>query len=189
MLSGINPGDQPVDNSRRRLLHIMTGCAVGTFAAPVLAKLPTEQERHLSFYNTHTGESLRTVYRANGTYLPEGLLEINHILRDFRTDQDSSIDPQLLDLLYTVRSQLDSNQPFNIISGYRSPATNAKLRAKSGGVAKRSLHMDGKAIDVRLPKVELTRLRQAALDLKRGGVGYYPKSDFVHIDTGRVRHW
>ena len=117
------------------------------------------------------------------------MADINHILRDFRTNQVLPIDPQLLDLLNGLRSTLGTAQPFQIISGYRSPATNFTLAANSDGVAKGSLHMQGKAIDLRIEGTALGDLRQAAMGLQGGGVGYYPKSNFVHIDVGRVRHW
>jgi uncharacterized protein YcbK (DUF882 family) len=149
-------------------------------------------ERVLSFFNTHTGERLRCAYCSDGDYQPDALQEINHILRDFRANEIKPIDPKLLDLLHELGGTLETDQPFHIISGYRSPHTNAMLRARGGeqtGVASGSLHMVGKAIDIRVPGVQLDHLRQAARALKIGGVGYYPSSNFVHVDTGRVRHW
>jgi uncharacterized protein YcbK (DUF882 family) len=143
----------------------------------------------LSFYNTHTGERLKSVYWAAGDYIAESLREINHILRDPRNDQVHDIDPRLLDLLFALRKEIDANQPFHVISGYRSPDTNAFLRAHSSGVAENSLHLVGQAIDIRSPGRTLSNLRKAAMALKGGGVGYYPKSDFVHVDIGRVRYW
>jgi uncharacterized protein YcbK (DUF882 family) len=150
------------------------------------------RERALSFFNTHTGERLRTVYCCDGVYQPEALAQINHILRDFRHNEVKPIEPQLLDLLHELGGTLETDQPFHIISGYRSPATNAFLRDRGGshtGVASQSLHMVGKAIDIRVPGVKLDQLRAAARSLKLGGVGYYPSSNFVHVDTGRVRYW
>ena len=146
-------------------------------------------ERKLSFLNLHTGERIHTVYWAEGQYLPEGLSAINKVLRDHRTGETYDIDRDLLDMLQLLNYKMTSQNEFHVISGYRSPATNAALNARSNGVAKRSLHMQGKAIDIRLPGHDLTNLRQAALSLQAGGVGYYPKSDFIHIDTGRVRQW
>jgi uncharacterized protein YcbK (DUF882 family) len=146
-------------------------------------------ERSLALYNTHTGERLNVVYWAEGQYLSEPLAEINYILRDHRTDQIKTIDKELLNLLFALRTELATNQPFHIISGYRSPQTNASLHANSSGVVENSLHLIGKAIDIRTPGRSLSLLRQAAVALKGGGVGYYPKSDFVHIDVGRVRYW
>ena len=147
--------------------------------------------RRLSFYNTHTGEALRQVpYWEDGRYLPDALAAINEVLRDHRTDEVHPIDPGLFDLLHALTRKLDTPSSFHVISGYRSPHSNALLRtAGGGGVAKYSLHMDGKAVDVRLPGVQLARLRKAALTLRRGGVGYYPDDGFVHLDTGRVRTW
>ena len=146
-------------------------------------------ERVLVLYNTHTGEQLKTVYCANGEYIPGALAEINHILRDHRNEQIGAMDPQLLDLLHSISTRLDSRQPFHVISGFRSKETNAMLAERSGGVAKHSLHMQGTAIDIRLPGCDLSVLRKAAVALQGGGVGYYPRSDFVHVDVGRVRYW
>lgn len=158
------------------------------------ANLPSNKSvvRTLSFFNTHTGERLTSTYCCDGRYEPEALQEINHILRDYRTDEVKPIDPKLLDLLHELGGTLESDSPFHIISGYRSPHTNQMLRARGGtstGVASKSLHMVGKAIDVRVPGVKLDHLRAAARSLKLGGVGYYPSSNFVHVDTGRVRYW
>jgi uncharacterized protein YcbK (DUF882 family) len=146
-------------------------------------------ERSLSFYNLHTSESLKTVYWQGGDYLTSSLADINKVLRDHRSGQSHEIDPKLLDLLCDMRLRLDTTEPFQIISGYRSPATNAMLHSKSDGVATRSLHMDGKAVDIRVPKRSLSLVRKTALAMKAGGVGYYPSSDFVHVDVGRVRSW
>lgn len=145
--------------------------------------------RQLRFYNTHTGEQSNTVYWADGIYQPEGLTEIDRILRDHRSNEISNMDTRLLDLLYLLATTLDTNERFHVISGYRSPASNALLREKSQGVAKHSLHMEGLAIDIRVPGRALADLRLAAIGLKGGGVGYYPTSDFVHVDVGRVRTW
>jgi len=148
-----------------------------------------EAPRSLSFHHLHTGERLAVKYFAYGDYLPDALLNVNHVLRDWRTDQVHPIDPALLDLLYDLHRATGSKRPFDVICGYRSPATNAMLARKSEQVATRSLHLRGKAIDIRLADVPLSRLRDEALGLKRGGVGYYPGSNFVHVDTGRVRSW
>lgn len=166
----------------------------GLFGAAMLPKaalaIPTKGERKLSFYNTHTSESVKAVYWADGGYVPEGLREVNKILRDWRTDEVAPIDRELLDLLSHLRNVTDAeSKSIHIISGYRSPKTNNMLREHSNGVAKKSLHQLGKAIDIRIPGVDLGYLRKAALSLKEGGVGYYPSQDFVHVDTGRVRFW
>jgi uncharacterized protein YcbK (DUF882 family) len=146
-------------------------------------------ERALSFHHTHTDEDLSVVYWKDGGYVAESLKRVAHFLRDFRNDELHEIDPALLDVLHTVREAAGSDGVYHVISGYRSPETNAMLRGKSGGVARNSLHMQGRAIDVRLPGVETSRLHDVSLSLELGGVGYYRESDFVHLDTGRVRTW
>jgi uncharacterized protein YcbK (DUF882 family) len=146
-------------------------------------------EKSLSFQSLHTGENLKVTYWAQGTYLPDSCKQIDYLLRDWRTDDIRLIDRRLFDLLYDLRRMLGTTQPFQVISGYRSPKTNATLAARSRGVAKRSLHLKGKAIDVSLADRDLRHLRKAALALKAGGVGYYPRTGFVHLDTGRVRRW
>ncbi len=146
-------------------------------------------ERSLSFYNTHTGESLKTAYWDRGGYIPEALAEINHILRDYRINEVKPIDFYLLDMLFAIRQELEPRNPFRIISGYRSPETNALLRKWNRGVDKNSFHIYGQAADFRIPGFELSSIRQVALGLRKGGVGYYPHSDFVHVDVGRFRYW
>jgi len=148
-----------------------------------------EPERKLSFYNTHTGESLNTVYYAMGSYLKESLHDINYIMRDHRTGEETLIDRGLLDMLYELSVNLERKEPFHIISGYRSPESNSYLRTLSSKVAKKSLHLSGKAVDVRIPGRDLDIVRAGATSLKCGGVGYYPASDFIHLDTGPFRHW
>jgi uncharacterized protein YcbK (DUF882 family) len=178
--------------SRRKFLALGAITAgAGIFPRQALSSFADARrgERSLAFYNTHTGERLNVVYWAQGQYLSEPLAEINYILRDHRTDQIKSIDQELLNLLFALRTELNTKQPFHIISGYRSPQTNAFLHTTSSGVADNSLHLSGKAIDIRTPGRSLSVLRKAAVALKGGGVGYYPKSDFVHIDVGRVRYW
>jgi uncharacterized protein YcbK (DUF882 family) len=147
------------------------------------------EEQKLSFYNTHTNEHIEVVYKKGGDYNPQALQEINHIFRDHRADKIHPIDPALLDYLYDLLIKIDFQGEVHIISGYRSPETNKKLRKKSSGVAAGSLHMQGKALDFRLPGVDTKLLRDTALGIKRGGVGYYKKLDFIHIDTGRARFW
>jgi len=149
------------------------------------------EARALSFDNLHTGERLNVEYWAKGEYQPDALSEVNHLLRDFRTGQVHAIEPKLLDLLATVRARLETAAPVSVISGYRSPATNAMLRGEHehSGVATKSLHMQGMAIDVRIVGRSLAALHNAALAERGGGVGYYPQSDFVHVDVGRVRSW
>lgn len=146
-------------------------------------------ERKLSFYNMHTGESLNTVYYAMGRYVPDSLNDINYILRDHRSGEVRSIDRSLLDLLHELSLKLETKAPFYIISGYRSPKMNALLRRRSSGVAKKSFHLFGRAIDMQVPGRDLKDIRKEAMRLKWGGVGYYPGREFVHLDTGPFRHW
>lgn len=146
-------------------------------------------ERRLSFFNTHTGEELEAVYWSRGKYRKEALARINRLLRDHRTGEIKTIDTRLLELVHALAQALDARGPFHVISGYRSPKTNALLCAGGHGVARKSLHIEGRAVDIRLPGSRLADVRRAAVDLKGGGVGYYPGPDFVHIDVGRVRYW
>jgi uncharacterized protein YcbK (DUF882 family) len=150
---------------------------------------PGEGARHLSFYHTHTKEELSVTYYSNGAYDNEALAELNHFLRDFRTRDVTAMDPAVLDILFDIQKTSGSTGVYQIISAYRSPATNEMLRSSSSGVAKNSQHLMGKAMDVRLSDLDTTKLRDAAISLERGGVGYYHDSDFVHVDTGRVRQW
>lgn len=145
--------------------------------------------RQLSFHHTHTNESLDIVYFENGEYVDSALQEINVFLADFRTGDVAPIDPELLDLIYDIRENLGSTGTYEVISAYRSRKTNEKLRASGAGVARNSQHLLGKAIDVRLEDIPIEALRDAALTMQRGGVGFYKQSDFVHVDTGRVRRW
>ncbi|MDH3506491.1 MAG: DUF882 domain-containing protein [Gammaproteobacteria bacterium] len=147
------------------------------------------EERRLSFYHTHTRETLNVTYAVNGEYVDSALAQINEFLSDFRTGDVELVDPELLDLIHDVRESLNSSATFEIISAYRSPKTNEMLRSQSSGVARNSQHVLGKAIDVRLRGIETSRLRDTAIELQRGGVGYYAQSNFVHLDTGRVRRW
>jgi uncharacterized protein YcbK (DUF882 family) len=190
-----NNQDNPIffNMTRRQILK------AGLFASLVCAvPLPAwaragfvgPAERTLSLLNTHTGEHLKeVVYWEKGLYLPDALQDINYVLRDHRTDEIHDIDPKTIDLMAAIARKLEANRPFEIISGYRSPQTNQLLRRISRMVAKNSYHMQGKAIDLRLPGVPLKTVQKAALDLRMGGVGYYPKSNFVHVDTGDVRTW
>ena len=178
------------DQSRRRL----SGALGVLLAAPALllsrhAPARSAPSRTLRLSHTHTGEKLVVTYTAADHYLPAALTQINHFLRDFRTGEAHPIDPQLLDQLHMLATLTASPAPFEVISGYRSPATNTSLRSHSGGVAEHSLHLDGRAIDIRIADVALADLHQAAVSLRAGGVGFYPGSNFVHIDTGRVRKW
>ncbi len=150
---------------------------------------PLVQERAISMISLHTQESTSLVYWRHGKYLPHALHHISHVMRDHYNNKVHRIDPRLLDLLHDLHRNLGSSQPFHLVCGYRSPQTNAWLHRTTGGVAVNSLHLKGQAADVQLPGVSLERLHNAALHMARGGVGYYPRSDFVHVDTGRVRQW
>ncbi len=175
--------------SRRRALALIGGGLAGLIVERDAAAAALPVRRKLAFVHTHTHESLEIVYANASGYLTPSLKKVNELLRDFRTEQVHEIDPKLLDLLHALQLGVKADEPFHVISGYRSPRTNAALHAKSSGVARYSLHMDGKAIDIRVPGVRLPALRDGARRLKRGGVGYYAASDFVHVDTGRVRVW
>jgi uncharacterized protein YcbK (DUF882 family) len=175
--------------SRRSFLQLGLGAAVVLAAPRAFARAPGPAERVLHFQDLHTGERTASTYWANGDYVWEGLREINHVLRDFRTDDVYPIDVKLLEQVHALDQRLGGKRKFLVISGYRSPKTNAMLAANSDGVAKNSMHMSGRAIDIRVEGVELSHLRKTAIDMARGGVGYYPKSEFVHLDIGRVRSW
>lgn len=176
---------------RRKFLGAGIGAAVCAVSLPVRAYMrpSIEKARRLSFESLHTGERLSTVYWTDGQYLSGPMGEIDQVLRDFRTNVVHAMDPRLLDLLSALNNLFGGNAVFQVISGYRSPETNRMLVAASDGVAKGSLHLQGQAIDIRIPGVALKSLRDAAMSLKAGGVGFYPRSDFVHVDTGRVRYW
>ncbi len=174
--------------NRRHLLQAAGSLAALAGLAPRLGNAVSEN-RELSFHHLHTGESLRIAYAERGRYLPEALAAIDHLLRDFRTGEVHAIDPRLLDILHQVATRVGSSGTYDIISGYRSPTTNTSLRRKSEGVALRSMHLVGQAVDVRLRDTRTADVRRAALALRAGGVGYYADSDFVHLDTGRVRSW
>jgi uncharacterized protein YcbK (DUF882 family) len=155
-----------------------------------LMRRPSPAEaRTLSMQNVHTGESLNAVYWERGEYLPDALRAVNYFFRDFRANEEKDIDPRLLDLLHGIGLQLDTSKPINLVSGYRTAATNAWLAQRSEGVARHSMHIQGRAADINIPGRQLSILDRVALALRVGGVGYYPHSDFVHVDTGRVRHW
>lgn len=184
---------KPVDLHRRRFIKwsLQAGLVCAMPTALKAAMLPTEPPptRELAFYNIHTKEFVETCYYANGDYLPSGLARINRVLRDHRTGDITPMDTQLLDALYTIRCNLGDCGTFSVISGYRSPATNAMLRRVTSGVAKNSFHMQGKAIDIRLRGCPTHKLRDTCIQARAGGVGYYPKSNFVHVDVGPVRSW
>jgi uncharacterized protein YcbK (DUF882 family) len=184
-------------DSRRQFLACLGGALAATaLAEPATARLIAPaprtvagEPRALTFNNLHTGEKASVEYWAEGQYLPDALKQVNFILRDYRNGEVHAIDAKLLDLLHQLHVSLDSTRPFDVISGYRSPATNAMLRATGHGAASKSLHMQGMAIDIRLSDKQLSDVHAAALRLRGGGVGYYPDVNFVHVDVGRVRTW
>ncbi|MDP3759979.1 MAG: DUF882 domain-containing protein [Ramlibacter sp.] len=183
----------PTQPARRLFLRRSAQWAVMGAAGPLAAGTAfasSAGERSLAFDHTHTREKLSLVYAAGGDYVMQALAKLNHFLRDHYSGDVGVIDPQLFDLLHRVKTELGAKDAFQVISGYRCPATNSNLRnSRGGGVATRSLHMDGKAIDIRIPGVPLAELRDAAVSLRAGGVGFYPREQFVHLDTGRVRSW
>jgi len=177
-----------MDQNRRQILKAAVLAPVGLLL-PWGSSLAGIRQRSLDFYHTHTGEKMSIVYHDGLDYIPDSLMSVTEYLKDFRTGESHNIDSGLLDQLYMLQQLTGSSGVFEVISGYRSPGTNARLRNNSQGVAKRSLHMQGKAIDTRLTGVSLGNLRKAALAMKAGGVGFYGKSNFLHLDTGRFRTW
>ncbi len=194
-LSLVSQGTTTLDApaSRRDVLHVAAGLAATGFLScgmvkPVLA-VPNTGAHRVYFRNTHTGESFNGVYRVGNKYLPEAFDQITHLLRDYRNNESFPVDPRAIDILYVVQRTLGTTEPYQILSGYRSPRTNAMLARVSYGVARNSLHMTGQAIDVRLDDKSSGHIRDCATRLHAGGVGYYPKSNFVHIDSGLFRTW
>lgn len=184
-----------IDPSRRQLIKTGLMATGLILAKPSLVLAHGKGHAHphkmkeLSFYNLHTDEKLRVTYWKDGGYDKPALAKIHHILRDFRTGDVYPISANLIDLMFDLQGQLKTDATIEIISGYRSPKTNAMLSKKSGGVAKRSYHTRGLATDLRMPGTSLRKIKTTALFMKRGGVGYYPKSNFVHVDVGPVRRW
>ncbi len=180
-----------INIKRRRLLQgialSVPGFMLSAYSPASLAAF--SKQRALSFHHLHTNEKLTVKYFADNRFLPDALGTINQFLRDFRTGDQHPIDSRLLDILYWVQKTTGSNGIYEVISGYRSPETNDFLRNNNKGVAKRSLHMQGKAIDIRLTDVDTKLLQKAAIKLQAGGVGYYQDSNFVHLDTGQFRTW
>ncbi len=183
---------------RRSFLSIGAGLAGAALTNPAFAMVIPERkpakpetygQRIISFKNQHTGDVFSGAYRVGDKYIPDAFDKINFVMRDHRSDEIFPIDPRVIDIMYSVHKATGSSAPFEILSGYRCPKTNAMLRAKSGGVARNSLHMTGQAVDVRLPGHSMRHVRDIAKSLKAGGVGYYRRSNFVHMDTGNVRSW
>jgi len=194
------PAERMMPESARAPEHIgrrrFLGLGAAALALPVLTRLsafagpaPLPPDRDLSFYNTHTGETAAEEYCRSGCLDGPSLGRINHILRDFRTGEIKTIDVRLLDLLNSLARKTGADVPFHVISGYRSRQTNDFLRSRGRGIAANSLHLEGRAIDIRLPGLALRDLYRSAVALRGGGVGFYPDSDFIHVDVGRVRTW
>lgn len=176
---------------RRQLLkYSLAALASGmTVSSPDLYAKTTSKRRHIHLKNMHTGEEDRLLFWKNGEYRSSALKQINYLLRDHRNDQIAEIDKNLIEAIYDIHAKVNAPYGIEVYSGYRSPETNQALRQKNSAVAKKSLHMYGKAVDIRLPGVDLSKLHKAAVSLGQGGVGYYKRSGYIHIDTGRVRHW
>lgn len=190
-----------MDKKRREFIRKGLGApialAVGTTFVPSISQagffkwlLGNQEYRALSFYNIHTGEALKEIpYWLNGGYMEDGMRIITRFLQDWRTGDTHDMDPELMDRLFVIQHQLETVRPFHVISGYRSPKTNAMLASKSEGVDKNSFHMKGQAIDIRVPGIDIEHVHKAALSLDAGGVGVYKSSQFVHVDTGPKRRW
>lgn len=183
-------------NRRLFLKDLLIGASgiamMGAIPGQSYAKNFTKQttgERTLSLYNRHTNEQVKATYWGDGHYLDDGMKELAYLLRDHRQDEATIMDKSLYDLLFNLQSHLQNDKTIHVISGYRSSKTNAMLAARSNGVARKSYHMKGMAMDIVIPGVELKQLHKAAISLRSGGVGYYPKSGFIHVDTGRIRTW
>ncbi len=186
------PQTEQLTLNRRQFLRLGAALSAGlVMPGPLYAALTPDhrQERRLVFFNTHTREELDVCYAQGSSYRLDALAAVNMILRDHRTNEISPIDTRLLDFLCDIRSQAGPDACLHIISGYRSPRTNKMLRRRSRGVARKSLHMQGHAADIRIPGLSIDRLRRIAIGLRQGGVGYYPRANFVHVDIGRVRTW
>ncbi len=186
---------QRLEVERRDILKMGLGTLLASVVPfiPVKSAFARNRDRfsawNISFRHAHTGESFSGAYRVGDRYLPEAFERMNYILRDYRMDEVFPMDPRIIDILALIHERADATEPYQILSGYRSPRTNAMLRHSSVGVAKNSYHMYGQAIDIRVPGKSTKALRNVALSLRAGGVGYYPRSSFVHVDTGKVRSW
>ena len=174
--------------SRRGLLLGSAAGALATFTVPDLAAA-SQSTRVLNLMEIHSRETLTAEYRRDGWYVPDALARLDHLMRDWRSQEVTHIDPRLYDIIWELQQRTGTQDPLHIVCGYRSPATNAMRAARNAGVARNSYHVTGQACDLRLPGYRLAGLRQHALDLGAGGVGYYPRSDFIHVDTGPVRSW
>lgn len=174
---------------RRRFLTLGATAALGMAVTPRRLLASTGSRRTLNLYCPHSSEQIEVEYWVDGWYNPDVLAQCNHLMRDRRSGEVTNMDPHLLDLLHALQTRCDFSSPIHVICGYRSPRTNAMLARNNRGVAKNSYHIKGMAVDIRVPGYSLHGLRQIAMDLNAGGVGYYPRSEFLHIDTGPVRAW
>ncbi len=191
-----NDDEQPINSgiNRRFFIKAGLGACVGLILPQSAYANYTKNTkktgiRQISFHNLHTGEKVKAVYWEKGRYISGALREIDNVLRDHRTGKRHAIDVRLLDMVQLLHRMLGAKKEFQVVSGYRSPETNRLLASQQHGVAKHSLHMQGKAIDIRLPEFSLSDVRKAALSMQVGGVGYYPGSNFIHLDSGQVRNW
>ena len=173
---------------RRRAIGLGVAAAILSLTRRATARIKAPP-RHIHLINPHTGENFRDIYHENGAYVPDALRQLNLLLRDHANDKVHSIDPALIDLLADLKRRIDLTQPFHVVSAYRSPETNAAARRRNRNVARNSLHMHGKAVDVAVPDLNIQVLRRAAIALEAGGVGAYPHANFVHLDVGPVRTW
>lgn len=180
---------QPSEFSRRMFLGLGIAGLVCANPVTALAARGRQTDRKITFHHQHTGEKLTRVFWSKGRYVRQSLYEINRVLRDFRSDEVVNIDPSLLDLLWSLQQRAENQQAIRVFSAYRSPTTNAQLRRRSRGVARHSYHMKGKAIDLAIPGLTSRQLVRVARAMSQGGVGYYPRGVFVHVDTGPVRYW
>ena len=178
-------------NIHRRKWLALGGVAMGMAMLPgqALATLTTPRPRILVLNNLNTGEQLKAEFFDGKNYIQEELARLNHLFRDYRANKVKRIDPRLFDQIFRLQAMIGTRKPIQLISGYRSPRTNSELRERGSGVAKHSYHTLGQAMDFHIEGVQLANIRKAALKMRAGGVGYYPRSNFVHIDTGPVRNW
>lgn len=187
------PTDENLIAQRRTFLKLGLAGVISSVVPFIPAKSVFAAGKYdtwkIAFRHTHTGESFSGVYRVGNKYLPEAFERLSYVLRDFRTNEVFPMDPSVIDILSVIQRKTGSNEPVETLSGYRSPRTNAMLRRNTSGVASNSFHMYGQAIDIRIPGYSTSKVRTVAKSLEAGGVGYYPRSDFVHIDTGKVRDW
>jgi uncharacterized protein YcbK (DUF882 family) len=187
----VTDNDAPPNVSRRSFLLKTTQIALGltVVSIPSISCAKVLGKRSLAFYHTHTQQELNVTYAWGKVYNPKALSQISQYLRDYKTGQTHPIDPKLLDILWAIQGEMGRKGVYEVISGFRSPLTNKKMREKYSGVAEHSLHMQGKAIDIRYSGIDTDQIQQCAIEMKSGGVGYYAKSDFVHLDTGEYRTW